>query len=230
MSQAERNKSILRKYIPEPAIDTIIEWIYTYNFKLKVKKPRSSKEGDYTSPHSGKNHVITINKDLNKYAFLVTLIHEVAHLVTWEKYKGRVNPHGKEWKKEYGLLLKHFLELNSVLQNGEESDEKLFPREISIALLKHSQSPSAASCSDIHLYRVLKKFDSDLPDEGGTLLLERLSIGSLFRIASSTTKHSKEIFIKGEKRRTRFKCVQFGTKKEYLIHALCKVVLSGDGL
>ena len=109
MTQAERNRAILSKYIPDPAIDTIGEWIYKYNFKLKVKKPRSSKEGDYTSPHSGKNHVITINKDLNKYAFLVTLIHEVAHLVTWEKYKGRVNPHGREWKTEYTLLLNHFL-------------------------------------------------------------------------------------------------------------------------
>ncbi len=109
MQQEERNRSILKKYIPEPAVDTIAEWIYKYNFKLKVKKSRASKEGDYTPPHSGKNHVITINHDLNKYAFLVTLIHEVAHLVAWEKYKGRVNPHGKEWKLEYSRLLHYFL-------------------------------------------------------------------------------------------------------------------------
>lgn len=223
MSQAERNKSILRKYIPEPAVDTITEWIYKYNFKLKVKKPRSSKEGDYMAPHSGKNHIITINKDLNKYAFLITLIHEVAHLVTWEKYKGRVSPHGKEWKNEYSLFLDHFLKLNATLSNddGFGSDQVIFPGEISNALHKHSKSPSAASCSDIHLSRVLRKFDGDT----GALLLERISIGSPFKIISSKTKHSKEVFIKGEKRRTRFKCIHVHTKREYLIHALCKVVL-----
>ena len=222
MTQEERNKEILRKYIPELAVDTIVEWIYRYNFKLKVKKARVSKEGDYTAPHSGKNHTITINKDLNKYAFLITLIHEVAHLVAWEKYKGRVNPHGDEWKNEYALLLNYFLKLNCSLPNGEgQGGACLFPPEISKALHEHSQSPSAASCSDIHLSRVLKKFDTDTE----ALLLERIAVGTSFRIVATRTKHAKEIFIKGEKRRTRFKCFHARTKREYLIHALCKVVI-----
>ena len=157
MNQEERNKNILRKYIPEAAIDTIAEWIYKYNFKLKVKKSRSSKEGDYMSPHDGKNHVITINYDLNKYAFLVTLIHEIAHLTTWEKYKGRVNPHGSEWKSEYSRLLNYFLTKEKVVSE----EKKIFPKEIFIALQKHMQSPSAASGSDLNLSRVLKKYDTD---------------------------------------------------------------------
>jgi hypothetical protein len=218
MNQAERNKSILAKYIPEPAVETISEWIYKYNFKLKVKKSRASKEGDYTPPHSGKNHVITINHDLNKYAFLVTLIHEVAHLVTWEKFKGRVNPHGREWKLEYSRLLDYFLSQGS----SETAREELFPEEISKALHKHAKSPSAASCSDLHLSRVLKKFDVDTE----TLLLERIAAGTSFKIASSRTKHSEDVFIKGEKRRTRFKCIHARTKREYLIHALCKVEIT----
>ncbi|MBI4930832.1 MAG: SprT-like domain-containing protein [Bacteroidetes bacterium] len=219
MNQVDRNKSILKKYIPEKSIDTITEWIYKYNFKLKVKKSRSSKEGDYMPPHNGKNHTITINHDLNKYAFLVTLIHEVAHLVTWEKYKERVNPHGKEWKSEYSNLLNYFLR-NDKLQNEEE---KLFPKEIFLALHKHTMSPSAASCSDLHLSRVLKNFDAD----SETVYLEKISAGSSFRIISSGRKQSKDTFIKGEKRRTRFKCIHTRTKREYLIHALCKVELSG---
>ncbi|TAL59709.1 MAG: sprT domain-containing protein [Bacteroidetes bacterium] len=217
MDQAHRNKSILKKYIPEPAVDTIAEWIYTYNFKLKVKKPRSSREGDYTAPYSGKNHVITVNRDLNKYAFLITLIHEIAHLITWEKYKGSVSPHGKEWKSEYSKLLNYFL----LKEKSTDQEESLFPREISSILHTHSQRPSAASCSDIHLSRALRKFDSDTE----TLLLEKISADSSFRIVSIKTKHSREIFIKGEKRRTRFKCIHARTKREYLIHALCKVVL-----
>lgn len=223
MTQADRNKSILRKYIPAPAVDTVTEWIYKYNFKLKVKKPRATKEGDYMAPHSGRNHVITINKDLNKYAFLITLIHEVAHLVTWEKYKGRVNPHGREWKREYSLLLDHFLKMNhSLLQEGQsEYAEVLFPREISVALREYAQKPSAATCSDLDLARVLRQFDAD----SGALLLERISVGASFRISSSRSKHSIEVFVKGEKRRTRFKCFHIRTKREYLIHALCKVEL-----
>ncbi|MBI4947105.1 MAG: SprT-like domain-containing protein [Bacteroidetes bacterium] len=219
MNQLERNRSILAKYIPEPAIDIIAEWIYKFNFKLKVKKSRSSKEGDYMSPHDGRNHVITINHDLNKYAFLITLIHEIAHLTTWEKYKGRVNPHGSEWKSEYSRLLNHFLKLHFPPPEGER--EPLFPKEIFLALQKHMQSPSAASGSDINLSRVLKKYDTDTE----TLLLERISMGSSFRIVSAIKKHSTEVFIKGEKRRTRFKCIHARTKREYLIHALCKVAV-----
>src|ERR1035437_6632489 len=217
MNQEKRNKNILRKYIPEPAIDTIAGWIYKYNFKLKVKKSRSSKEGDYMSPHDGKNHVITINYDLNKYAFLVTLIHEIAHLTTWEKYKGRVNPHGSEWKSEYSRLLNHFLQKDK----AATEEEKIFTKEIFIVLQKHMQSPSAASGSDLNLSRVLKKYDAD----SETLLLERISNGAAFRIATGKTKQLTEVFIKGEKRRTRFKCIHARTKREYLIHALCKVEL-----
>jgi hypothetical protein len=218
VKQEDRNKAILAKYIPVPAVGIISDWIYKYNFKLKVKKQRASKEGDYTAPHSGKNHTITINVDLNKYAFLVTLIHEVAHLVTYEKHKGRVNPHGQEWKQEYSNLLNYFLSKDKLVAE----EEKIFPQEVFAALNKHMQSPSAASCSDLHLSRVLRKFDADTD----SLLLERIATGMSFKIASSRTKHSDEIFIKGEKRRTRFKCIHARTRREYLIHALCKVVLA----
>lgn len=218
MTQAERNKAILGKYIPEQAIDVIAEWIYKYNFKLKIKRSRSSKEGDYTPPHNGKNHVITVNHDLNKYAFLVTLLHEIAHLVTWEKNKGRVNPHGVEWKSEYGRFLNYFL-----MKNKSTFEERnIFPKEVSSALYKHMKRPSAASCSDLNLSRILKKYDAD----SETFLLEKISKGSSFRIAHSYEKHSKEVFVKGEKRRTRFICFDKQTGKEYLIHALCKVVLT----
>lgn len=213
---SERNKAILKKYIPEQAVATIAEWIYKHDFKLKIKRSRSSKEGDYMPPHNGRNHIITINHDLNKYSFLVTLVHEIAHLITWENHKGNVNPHGKEWKAEYARLLNYFLIRNSSLGN-----ENLFPDEIHAALCRHIEKPSAASCSDLYLSRVLRKHDND----SSALLLERIAVGSSFRIASKT-KHSTEIFVKGEKRRTRFKCTHTRTKREYLIHALCKVIVA----
>jgi hypothetical protein len=217
MNAAERNKAILSKYIPPPAVPIITEWIYQHNFKLKIKKPRLTKHGDYTPPYKGKNHVITINKDLNPYAFLITLIHEVAHLLAWEKYKNRVMPHGKEWQQEYSILLSLFLRLDSDLS----SDNKLFPAEIKRALQKHVTRPSASSCTDINLYRVLTQFDP----QAHTLTLEKLPAGASFRILSASHKPLSDMFIKGEKRRTRYRCVQLLTKKEYWVHALCKVVL-----
>ena len=217
MNSVQRNKLILKKYIPEKSIDTIVEWIYKYDFKLKVKKSRSSKIGDYTAPQNGTNHVITVNHDLNKYSFLVTLVHEIAHLVTWEKHKGKVFAHGDEWKSEYSKLLSHFLQMNTIL----DEEEKIFPPDISSALKMHVNSPSAASCSDLNLSRVLEKYN----DDNDSILLERIAHGTSFRIMQAKNKISKEIYIKGEKRRTRFKCIHSHTRKEYLIHALTKVVL-----
>ncbi len=217
MTQLERNKIILKKYIPEKSIDIIAEWIYKYNFKLKIKKPRATKVGDHMPPHNGKNHTITINHDLNKYSFFVTLVHEIAHLVTWDKYKGKVFAHGKEWKAEYSKLMNHFLIMNSTLSE----EEKLFPDDVCSALKTHTFNPAAASCTDVQLSRVLDKYD----DDKNFLTLERIAIGSSFRIVETKNKFSKDIFIKAEKRRTRFKCVHAHNKREYLIHALCKVML-----
>ena len=169
-------------------------------------------------PHDGKNHTITVNKDLNKYAFFVTLVHEIAHLITWDKYKGKVFAHGSEWKSEYSRLLNHFLVMNSTLAD----DKKLFPNDVYAALKTHMFNPAAASCSDINLARVLDKYNED----NHSLTLERIATGSYFKIEHSKNKFSKEIFIKGEKRRTRYKCTQAHTRREYLIHALCKVQLT----
>lgn len=215
MNSLERNKVILIKYIPVQAVTIIADWIYRYNFKLRIKKSRATKQGDYMPPHNGKNHTITINHDLNPYAFLITLVHEVAHLITWEKYKGRVNPHGREWEQEYILLISHFLNLNRTFNE----EEKLFPAEITKALQKHILNPSASSCTDINLFRILRKFDHD----SHALTLEQIMPGTSFRIIYSATKRSEDVFVKGEKRRTRYRCLHTSTKKEYLVHALCKV-------
>lgn len=217
ITQLERNKAILRKYIPEKSVTLIAEWIYKYNFKLKIKKPRISKHGDYMPPHKWRNHTITINKDLNKYSFLITLVHEIAHLITWEKYRGKVYAHGREWKSEYCKLLNYFLSMNSTLPNNE----KIFPPDVHLALKEHATSPAATTCSDIRLARILDKYD-----DGILLTLEKIPFGSQFRIMFSNTKHSNDIYIKGKKKRTRFECLRLGDKKKFLIHALCKVVLT----
>lgn len=203
MNQLERNQSILHKYIPEKAVGTISEWIYKYDFKLKIKKSRASKYGDYRPPVKGENHLITINHDMNPYAFLITLIHEIAHLTNWNKHKDKVLPHGSEWKLEFKILMNYFLY------------EQIFPEDITLALRKYMQNPAASSCSDTTLLRVLKKYDQ----RQDTVLLEELPEGATFRY------NKERLFIKNERIRKRFKCKEVNSNRIYLFNPLTEVEL-----
>ncbi len=206
MSQLDRNKAILKKYIPERAVEPIAQWIVELDFKLKIKKERSSKYGDYRPPVSGLNHQISINRDMNPYAFLITLVHEIAHLTNWNKHKHKVKPHGQEWKLEFRLLLRPFM------------NSEIFPEDVMHALSSYMQNPAASSCSDIHLLRTLKKHDIRRNDNKPDIFfLEQLDPGALFKTQKN------RCFIKGEKRRTRFLCRELNTRKEYLFNPLTEV-------
>lgn len=201
MEQTERNQSILYKYIPEKAVPIISEWIYKFDFKLKIKKSRSTKYGDYRPPVKGENHQITINYDMNKYAFLITLIHEVAHLSNYNKNKNTVKPHGEEWKLHYKLLMQQFL------------IPDIFPVDVITALRKYMNNPAASSCTDIHLLRVLKNYDV----RQDTVLLEELPEGAGFKYNKTRN------FIKGSQMRKRFRCKELETNKVYLFNPLTEV-------
>ncbi|HXC07026.1 MAG TPA: SprT-like domain-containing protein [Bacteroidia bacterium] len=201
MSQLERNKAILTRNIPERAVPLISEWIYSYDFKLKIKKGRSSKYGDYRPPQPHTNHQISVNRDLNPYAFLVTLVHEIAHLSSWQKHGNRPRPHGSEWKQEFREHMKPFFQLN------------LFPEDIHRALARYLTNPAASSCSDIHLLRVLKKYDGDT----GAVFLEDIPAGTVFLFGKG--RH----FRKGEKIRKRFSCLELHTRRHYLFNPLSEV-------
>lgn len=208
MGQIERNKEILAKYIPERSVDIIAEWVYRYDFKLKIKKSRSTKLGDYRPPMKGTNHLITINNDLNVYSFLITLIHEIAHLSNWEKHKNRVKPHGEEWKHEFKILMSEFLK------------EEFFTPDIVLALTNYMKNPAASSCSDIDLLRVLKKYDP----KKDFVLLEEIEINTIFKISTG------RYFIKGEKIRKRYKCKEVKTNRQYLFNPLSEVFLIKNGI
>lgn len=202
MEQLERNKLILKKYIPEKAVDVITGWIYTFNFKLKIKYARTTKLGDYRPPIGRHNHRITINHNLNPYAFLITLVHEIAHLSTHKKYGTKAQPHGHEWKSEYIRLLYPFL------------NETIFPQEVIAALKSYLSNPSATVCNDHHLYRTLSHYDKK---EENTIFLESLPVNAIFQTSDN------QVFVKLRKLRTRYLCVKHHTTNEYLIHGLTKV-------
>lgn len=205
--QYQRNSEILKKYLPEQSIDTIARWIIEYDFKLKIKKERSTRLGDYTQPYGDLNHTITINHNLNKFSFLITLVHEVAHLVTYNQYKNKVAPHGLEWKQNFKILMAPFLTTD------------IFPLEVFAALRKYMSNPAASSCTDVQLLRMLKLHD----DDSASIFLENIPINALFL-------YNGRLFKKGEKIRKRYKCMDLDKKSLYLFNPLAEIELFTENL
>lgn len=209
--QFQRNSEILKKYIPESVAPVIAQWIIELDFKLKITKERQSKLGDYTPPHHGLNHTITINYNLNPYAFFVTLVHEIAHLCTFNRYKNSVQPHGEEWKQEFRRLMQPFL------------NPETLPLDVLYALKKYLQNPAAASCSDVTLLRTLKLYDT--PEKNGSyILLEHLPFRAHFLYNGS------RVFEKGEKLRKRFRCKEISTGAIYLFSPMAEVEIFDQNL
>ena len=77
---------VLLKYLPEHAVEPVFELIKTNSVHLKIVNERVTRHGDYRRHPSGK-HQITVNANLNKYRFLITLVHEIAHLAAFEKLR-----------------------------------------------------------------------------------------------------------------------------------------------
>lgn len=201
MQNTTKYHTFFSKYIPSDFLDYVVSIIEDNKVRFKIVKPRKTKLGDFRAGMRGEKHIITINRDLNVYSFLITTLHEFAHLIVYNNYKGRVAPHGKEWQNQYSLLIHPLIE------------SKKLPKDIEDVLLNSLVNVKASSCSDVKLQRVLMKYDQS--SEGYTLL-EELDKNSIFAI-------NKKIFQKGNLRRTRFLCRETSTKKDYLIHALAKV-------
>lgn len=191
---------ILLKYIPEAALPMVASWLRKYHLHLRITKSRKSKLGDFRPDYGGKPPRISVNGDLNQYHFLITLVHEIAHAAVWEKYKNRVQPHGKEWQSIYTEKLK------SIKKEVE------FPEELQAVLERHLARPKASSCSDPMLYRALKNLDTKQ-----STLLEDIEMGTHFRF------REKRIFKKGAKRRSRFECIELKSKRLYLISGLAEI-------
>ena len=194
----------LRSYLPEGSFEDVNHYLVHYKVHLTVTRQRQTVLGDYRHAHDGKAHRISINGNLNKYSFLITLLHELAHLFTYERYGHRVQAHGQQWKDEFSKILVQFLA------------KKIFPSEIEAALLQTLKNPAASSCGDEKLLRVLRNYDQSKEDH---FLVEQLKEGQAFRIKGN------RIFVKGPKIRTRYKCIEPATKKWYLFSGLYEVEL-----
>ena len=189
----------LKRYLPAATEKLIARWIVRNDVHFRVTQPRNSKFGDYRHPYKGEGHMITINGNLNQWSFLITTIHEFAHLLAWNKYRNHISPHGKEWKDQFKILLMPLI------------NKGIFPADLELALIAYISNPTASSCVDAHLTIALKKYEKNkLP------FLEELPEGSRF-------KFNEREYIKGKKQRTRYTCRIAFSRTEYLISGLAEV-------
>lgn len=202
MSKKEAPITTLKDYLPPDTFDAVLQYLQHYKVHLTVARERKSILGDYRHRHGTQTHRISVNGNLNQYAFLVTLLHELAHLLTFEKWANKVAAHGKEWKTVFGELLAQFIQQN------------VFPDDIKKVLLQTLHNPAASSCADEALLRVLKKYDGE---KENTLFVEDVATGALFKT------HDERVFQKGERVRKRYRCLEVATKRLYLFSPVYEV-------
>lgn len=193
----------LKNYLPEEFVSYVSELMFSRPLKFTISKPRKSKAGDYRPPHNGQPHRISVNGNLNPYAFLITTLHEFAHLNVQVNYGNQVMSHGEEWKNEFRKLLIPIIKTQTL------------PKDIENALLRSINDLKASSCTDIHLYRALKNYDH--PTESKKLL-ETIGNHAYF-------KFNGDVFQREELRRTRYVCRDVRTGKKFLINRIAEVEL-----
>ncbi|PWL33180.1 MAG: sprT domain-containing protein [Fluviicola sp. XM-24bin1] len=196
---AQYNK-VMSKYVPAEYVSYVVDLLIKHPVQFRVAKPRKTKLGDFRAEREGL-HKITVNGDLNPYSFLITTIHEFAHLVTFNEHGPRVKPHGKEWQNTYSKML------YPVVQAGH------LPEDVAKAIERSLLNVKASSCTDQNLHRVLIKYDA--PKEG-MVTLESLEANSVFELNGKS-------YRKGNLRRTRYVCTNTNNQRKYLISALAQV-------
>ena len=179
--------------VPVKAIPFVQFLIDEHSFDLIIVNQRQTKHGDFRKLPDGRFQ-ITVNNNLNKYQFLLTLVHEIAHHVTHQKF-GRVRPHGKEWKMVFQHLMLPFLR------------PEIYPTKILPFLATYLKNPKASTDSDVNLSLVLKGNEA----EKGKNFIFEINSGSFFEFKNI-------IYRRGNKRRTRFECLNMDNQKVYLFN------------
>jgi len=191
---------ILNQYIPEASVNPVLKLIKEHKIYLQIVPQRVTRHGDYRKLPNGQ-HKITVNANLNKYKFLLTLIHEIAHLLAFTTYGRRIKPHGNEWKITFKQLMIPFLR------------PEVFPSELLPVLAHHFKNPKASSDTDVGLSLALKQFD---PPSDKIHIFE-IPLGTPFRI------YNGREFIRGKKRVKRYECKEVSTGRTYLFNPNAEV-------
>lgn len=204
MSTVEHPLQALDKYLPPNTFLPVAAYLQKYKVHLTVSRERKTILGNYRNAYNNHSHRISVNGNLNTFSFLITLLHELAHLLTYEQYRNKVQPHGREWKTLYGQLLAQFIE------------NKVFPADIESELLATLHNPGASSCSEEGLVRILRNYDPQ-KDNYNLIMIEAVAVSSLFKLKDG------RVFKKGERLRKRYKCEEIATKRFFLFSPVYEV-------
>ena len=169
---------------------------------MKIVNHRVTRHGDYRRLSNGQ-HQITVNVTLNKYRFLITLVHEIAHLVAFERFGRSIKPHGSEWKRTFQELMVPFIR------------PEIFPNQLLPLIARHFKNPKASSSTDAQLSIALKAFDGTQHTD--TSYVYELPFGSVFRI------YNGKLFKKGNRRIKRYECIEMATGRMYLFQPNAEV-------
>jgi hypothetical protein len=193
-------EQVLEKYIPIAAVQSCAHLIKEHHVHLKIVNKRVTRHGDYRRLPDG-SHLITINASENNYRFLITLVHEIAHLVAFERFGRRIKPHGLEWKRTFQELMLPFIR------------PEVFPQELLPLLARHFKNPKASSDTDTTLSLALKRFDA----ANDKNFIFEIPDGDSFRL------YNGKIFKKGKKRVKRYECLELATGRIYLFNPNAEV-------
>lgn len=188
-------QAVFYEFLPAGAVPYCFRLWKQYNFYFKITRKRNSKLGDYRYDPVKNQHTITVNSNLNPYAFLITYLHEVAHLKVYLEQKTMVAPHGKEWKAAFKMLMEPVLA------------DKIFPGSILQPLRRYMQNPKASTTSDYRLMLALNAYD---PDSAAQTPLLSMQPGQRFMFKDKN-------FQLLEKRKSRVLCLDEQKQKKYLI-------------
>lgn len=196
--------SRLTPFLPEGAAPFVEDLLKDHSFKLKVVAPRKTKLGDFRPNLRGGPHQLTVNGDLPPSHFLLTLVHEIAHMKTHEEYGTKVNPHGVEWQNCFSTCMAPILEA------------KIYPEHIEAEIARYLAKPKASCSADTRLLRVLRSEKGDIDEY---LTVENVPENGLFVLPGRAPMR------RGKKRRTRYLCEELGSGRTFAVHPLAEVKL-----
>jgi SprT protein len=203
MKKQETSITFLEQFLPEGSFEQVAPFFKSHTVHLTVTHERKSILGDYRHPVTGANyHRISINANLNTYSFLITLLHELAHMFTFVHFGYKAAPHGKEWKTQFRHILIPFM------------GKKFFPADVEKALLAYLHNPAASTCTDAPLFKALYRYDEHKP---GFKLVDELDDNRFFETEDGN------LYQKIEKLRTRTRCRNIGNGKIYFFQGIAEV-------
>jgi hypothetical protein len=203
MKKKETSIRFLEQFLPPGAFDDVAPFFVSHTIHLTLTHERKSVLGDYRNPTTADPfHRISVNANLNPYSFLITLLHELAHLFTFVHFGHKVSPHGKEWKTQFRHILIPFL------------GKRFFPSDVEKALYAYLHNPSASTCTDAHLFKALYRYDDHKP---GHKLVDDLADLTFFETEDG------QAYQKIEKLRTRTRCKHVRTGRMFLFQGIAEI-------